>query len=397
MNIFTKIIISTCILFGYVVKAQQGDIKIDNFPSTINQNYTFDGYWGMYNDDNTSNYKITGAKLTNNSTKTSENLYLDLFLVPGKESLDLANLPNKVSINARLGKLEPNGTSFNNIVVMIRSTDVEKYNLYELVPVLVLRDRITNNILNYKVLSNNVDITFEKQYAEVMKTSEQKVNLPSTNSNPINTPKLESTIISEDKVTSNDDTIAKTKIQTIPAKETKKKDENVTKSNYVAKPPLNGINVFDPIPSATPENGKYNPYVTVESSVDLKNINRIFKLTGIWKFEIDFEGMKVSIFGDDNIIKNLSFKRSDKLRLMLFFTKENFDFTKEVDGYDFVSFELDPMEGVTQIEKPIYNDNITKYIPAGEYSPLLILKELDAAKGEYVIKAAIKVGEKVKF
>lgn len=334
MNIFTKTIISASILASCTVEAQDESIKFINIPTTINQNYDFNGYWGIY-DDKDSNYKITGAKLINNSTKTSENLYLDLFLVPQNESVDFNKLPNRITTNANIGKLEPNGTSFNNVVVSIKNTDIQKNNLYNSIPLLILKDRDTDRILNYKVLNNNI------------------IGMNNTASN-IKTDNL--------TVYTNSD-----------------------------------INVFDPIPEATPEFSKMNPYVTAESNLDLFGINKEIKLSGDWNLEIDFEKMDVSLNGENNSIQNLSLKPSNKLILMLYLSKEKINNNKMINGYDFVSFQLDPIEGVTKLVSPKFHDNITKLVPSGEYYPMLILKELNTEKGEYLIRSAVRIGDTVSF
>ncbi|WP_333662188.1 hypothetical protein [Chishuiella changwenlii] len=338
MNIFTKTIISATILASYSVEAQNQSVEFINIPTTVNYNYEFNGYWGIY-DDKDSNYKITGAKLINNSSKTSENLYLDLFLVPQNESIDLNNLPNRITTNAKIGKLEPNGTSFNNVVVSIKNTDIEKQSLYKYIPVLVLKDMETGNILNYKVLNNNINGVKKTEY----------------------------TVVKDNSTTQNTST---------------------TTSN---------VNVFDPIPTATPEFSKFNPYVVAESNLDLYNINKEIKLPGDWKLEIDFEKMTVSVDGENNSIDNYKLSNSNKLILMIYLSKENINKDKMINGYDFVSFELDPIAGSTRLVSPKFHDNITKLAPAGEYYPLLVLKELNTEKGEYLIKSAVRIGDAVSF
>lgn len=438
MNIFTKIIISTCVLSLYTVQAQNDGIKILNLPTTINNNYLFDGYWGISNDDKTTNFKISGTKLTNNSTKTSENLYLELYLVPGNEELDITKLPNKIRINARLGKLEPNGTSFNNIVITIKSSDIENYNLNDLTPVLVLIDRDTNNVLNYRVLNNNVNITFEKEFVGGGEFSASKLNLltaktdlvptkanvipkvdNNTSSNNISSnssiknvkadssaKKTNNMIANSDPKTSTDsnsNTNSKTNDIIPQAKQSLAKNDSMgdissdtSSKQAISKNNNSDINVFNPIPSATPENGVFNPYVTVESTLELNDSHKALKITGIWKLDIDFEKMTVSISGDQNAIENYSFKKSNKLRMMLYFSKEDLN-VNSVSGFDFASFEIDPIAGAYKLDELDFSDNITKLVPAGDYFPLLVLKEFNSDKGEYVIRTAIRVGEIVHF
>ncbi|WP_291098819.1 hypothetical protein, partial [Empedobacter sp. UBA7611] len=71
MNIFTKLFLTTTVMASSFVAAQQDSINITNLPTTINKDYSFEGIWKISNDGNTSNYKISGGKLTNYSNKKS--------------------------------------------------------------------------------------------------------------------------------------------------------------------------------------------------------------------------------------------------------------------------------------------------------------------------------------
>ncbi len=151
MNIFTKLFLTTTVMASSFVAAQQDSINITNLPTTINKDYSFEGIWKISNDGNTSNYKISGGKLTNYSNKTSQTLFLDLYFAPSKTSVDLYNLPNKINTNAQLGNLEGNGTSFNNVIVTFKGSDVQALSQGDYTPILLLKEKESGSILNYKV------------------------------------------------------------------------------------------------------------------------------------------------------------------------------------------------------------------------------------------------------
>ena len=127
MNIFTKLFLTTTVMASSFAAAQQDSINITNLPTTINKDY---------------------------SNKTSQTLFLDLYFAPSKTSVDLYNLPNKINTNAQLGNLEGNGTSFNNVIVTFKGADVQALSQGEYTPILLLKEKESGSILNYKVLSN---------------------------------------------------------------------------------------------------------------------------------------------------------------------------------------------------------------------------------------------------
>lgn len=330
MNIFTKLFFTATILTSSFVAAQQDSINIINLPTTINKDYSFDGIWKISNDGNTSNFKISGGKLTNYSNKTSQNLFLDLYFVPSKSSLDLYDLPNKINTNAQLGQLEGNGTSFNNVIVTFKCSDVQLLSQGDYVPILLLKDRETNSILNYKILSN-------------------KISLDSNN-------------ILIDRVVDN----AELPILT---------EENTLASTKYIDATLSDI------------------YTTVESSLDIENANKKVKLSGVWKLEIDFNTLMVTVDGINNSIQNLGSKPTNKLKLLVYFSRQDIYDVKEIDGFELLNFDLSPISGNTKLEKLSFNSNITKLVPAGEYYPILVLTERND-QGNYIIKSTLGLGEK---
>ena len=158
MNIFTKLFFTTSILTSSFVVAQQDSINIIDLPNTINKDYAFDGLWRISNKPSSNVYQINGSKLTNYTSKTSDLLYLDLYFVPSNASVNLYELPNKINTRADLGTLEGNGTSFSNVSVNFKDSDIKSLNQGNYTPVLLLKEKSTGNIVNYKVLSYKISL-----------------------------------------------------------------------------------------------------------------------------------------------------------------------------------------------------------------------------------------------
>ncbi len=330
MNIFTKLFLTTTVMASSFVAAQQDSINITNLPTTINKDYSFEGIWKISNDGNTSNYKISGGKLTNYSNKTSQTLFLDLYFAPSKTSVDLYNLPNKINTNAQLGNLEGNGTSFNNVIVTFKGSDVQALSQGDYTPILLLKEKESGSILNYKVLSNKISL--ESNNILIDKVV-KNVELPQV---------------------TNDNTLASTK------------NIDATLSDI---------------------------YTPVESSLDIENANRKVKLSGVWKLEIDFSTLMVTVDGINNSIQNLGSKPTNKLKLLVYFSKQNISDAKEIDGFELLNFDIFPISGNTKAEKLTFTSNITKLVPAGEYYPILVLTEKND-EGNYIIKSTLGLGEK---
>jgi len=330
MNIFTKLFLTTTVMASSFVAAQQDSINITNLPTTINKDYSFEGIWKISNDGSTSNYKISGGKLTNYSNKTSQTLFLDLYFAPSKTSVDLYNLPNKINTNAQLGNLEGNGTSFNNVIVTFKGSDVQALSQGDYTPILLLKEKESGSILNYKVLSNKISL--ESNNILIDKVV-KNVELPQV---------------------TNDNTLASTK------------NIDATLSDI---------------------------YTPVESSLDIENANRKVKLSGVWKLEIDFNTLMVTVDGINNSIQNLNSKPTNKLKLLVYFSKQNIVNEKEIDGFELLNFDVYPVSGNTKAEKLSFTSNITKLIPAGEYYPILVLTEKND-EGNYIIKSTLALGEK---
>ncbi|WP_312554196.1 hypothetical protein [Empedobacter brevis] len=330
MNIFTKLFFTATIMTSGFVAAQQDGINIINLPTTINKDYSFDGIWKISNDGNASNYKISGGKLTNYSNKTSQKLYLDLYFAPSKSSVDLNELPNKIATNAQLGQLEGSGTSFNNVTVTFKASDIQTLAQGDYTPILLLKENETNKVLNYKVLSNKIS--------------------------------LESDRIFIDKVVKN------TQLPEIVEGNTSEFTQNIDAT-------LSDI------------------YTPVGSTLDIENANKKVKLAGIWKLEIDFTTLMVTVDGINNSIQNLTPKPTDKLKLLVYFSKQEIANENEIDGFELLNFDISPIYGNMKKDKLSLTSNITKLVPAGEYYPILVLTEKNN-DGNYVIKSTLSLGEK---
>jgi len=332
MNIFTKLFLTASIAASSFVTAQQDSISITNLPSTIDKNYSFDGLWRISNDGNTSNYIISGGKLTNNSSKSSGNIYLDLYFVPSKATVQLENLPHKINTRAELGSLEGNGTSFNNVIITFKGNDIRNFNQGEYSPILLLKERESGKILNYKLLNNS--ITLETNNIFIDK-------------------KMEAVVVSTPT----------------------------------------GTNISMPAPTEDYDKNFENLYRPVQSTLEVGGANQQIRLGGMWNLEIDFESLMVKVGGINNSIQNLVSKPTEKLKLMVYFAKQPLKNINEIDGYELLYLDVFPIAGNSRLEKPVFTTNITKLIPAGEYYPILVLTERKK-NGEYVIKSTLSLGEK---
>ena len=78
---------------------------------------------------------------------------------------------------------------------------------------------------------------------------------------------------------------------------------------------------------------------------------------------------------------------------MIYFSNQNIKDLKEVNGYELLNVDVLPISGNTKIEKPVFNTNLTKLIPSGEYYPILVLTEQNS-EGSYIIKSTLNMGDK---
>ena len=105
-------------------------------------------------------------------------------------------------------------------------------------------------------------------------------------------------------------------------------------------------------------------YTPVESSLDIENTNRKVKLSGFWKLEIDFNTLMVTVNGINNSIQNLNSKPRNKLKLLVYFSKQNITDAKDIDGFELLNFDVFPVSGNIKAEKLSFTSNFTKLVPA---------------------------------
>ena len=341
MNIFTKLFFTASFITSSYAVAQQDSIHIIDLPTTINKDFSFDGLWRISNDGNTVNYKISGGKLTNNTPKISDPLYLDLYFVPSNSTVNLYNLPNKINTTAELGTLEGNGTSFNNVIITLKNSDIRPLSKGNYTPVLLLKEKTTGSIINYKILSNK--ITLEPNETIPLEPNEIIINK---------------------------------EIVTEPIPVTTPKEEEET---FFYTEPLDA--------------SLANIYTSVGSTLDIEDSNKKLKLVGIWRLEVNFHDLTVKIDGINNAIQNLNSESTKKLKLLVYFSNQPIKDNNQVDGYELLNIDVLSISGNTKIEKPVFTSNITKLIPSGEYYPILVLTEQND-EGKYIIKSTLSFGDK---
>lgn len=338
MKIFTKLLLTTCIISSGYTYAQQDSISVTKIVSPVNNNYSFDGEWKISNSSTNNNFVITGNKITNKSKKTSNTLFLNLYFIPANSTLNLNNLPKQISKDVVLGKLEGRGTSFNNIFVSFSDSDIKNLKKDNYLPLIVLREQETNKPLNYIILNDRISL------------DENNIFI---NNKPV-----------ENKTTTNSNEAVTY---------TKPSQENIA------------LEISDP--------KLFDDYTTVQSSLNLENVNNNLKFQGAWQLSVDFEKLSIDIIGKDNRIVNSNSKATNDLKLLIYFSKENIKHSNSVDGYEFANIDLAPIAGHFMIKEPTYKTNITKLLPPGEYYPTLAIVEKND-KGEYVLRSTIALGEK---
>ncbi len=332
MNTFTKLFFTASIVASSFVAAQQDGINIVDLPNTINKDFSFDGLWRITNNPQSNTYQINGSRLINYTNKTSDFLYLDLYFVPSNASVNLYELPNKINTRADLGPLEGNGTSFSNVSVNFKDSDIRELNQGNYTPVLLLKEKATGSIINYKILSNKISLETNQI---IIDKKEEITELPLTVTDP------DKIIVSNEKL-----------------------DASLS-----------------------------NIYTPVGSDLDLSNANQKLRLVGIWQLEIDYQTLTAKIEGINNAIQNLDSKPTNKLKLLIYFSKEDIKEINQVSGYELLNVDVLPLTGNTKVEKPVFNTNLTKLIPSGEYFPILVLTEQND-QGNYIIKSTLRMGDK---
>jgi len=152
-----KIILFTTALVSSTLLSAQHPVVIKDLPATYSQEYVFSGNWGLKADNVNNVYVINGSQIVNNSPVRSNELELAVYFVPVKTKHSITELPNYLNRETKLGEIDGNKNSFNNVRIEFTSKEIPNlpYGTYS--PVLVLKEKKTGNIKNYKVLDN----TFE--------------------------------------------------------------------------------------------------------------------------------------------------------------------------------------------------------------------------------------------
>ena len=170
MKSLKKILLTTALVSSTLLSAQQSVI-VKESPATFSQDYVFSGNWGL-NADNINNvYVITGSQIVNNSSLRSNELELAVYFVPVRTKHSIKELPNSLNRETILGSIDGNKNSFNNVRIEFTSKEIPSLSNGTYNPVLVLKEKKTGHIKNYKVLDN----TFE--YID------NKIQLTKTDSN----------------------------------------------------------------------------------------------------------------------------------------------------------------------------------------------------------------------
>lgn len=320
MKSLKKILLTTALVSSTLLLAQQ-PVVIKDLPSTYTQDYVFSGSWGIKADNTNNVFVINGSQIINASNTRSNELELSVYFVPVKTKHSINKLPNQLNHETKLGEIDGNMNSFNN--VRIEFTQKEIANLAPGVysPVLVLKEKKTGNIKNYKVLDN----TFEYANNQLQLT---------------------------------------------------KKDENT----YL----LNGEKIDETLS---------NVYSTVKSDLSLAYNPDQLVLAGEWKLDVNFETLTVMINGENNSIQNKTSEKTNKLKLLVYFSEQEPNQFQTVEGYELLTVDVKPISKLSEIKNTKIKTNITKPLPRGEYYPILVLTEADEF-GAYKVKSAIKFKEK---
>ena len=167
MNSFKKILLTTAFItssFGF----SQQSIDVTNLPATYNELLEFRGNWAIKNDQSNDSFIINGSQIMNSSNYRSNDLELKVYFAPiDKNDLSvnkyaIQNLPNLLNKETKLGSIDGNRNSFNNVRISFTQNEI-KYltpGLYK--AIVVLKDQKTGDIRNYKILDDKLEYTSNK-------------------------------------------------------------------------------------------------------------------------------------------------------------------------------------------------------------------------------------------
>lgn len=151
-----KHLLFTMAIFASSCAFAQNTVKIVDLPPTYNQQFDFKGKWMINSDDMNNSYLISGTQIVNTSSSRTNDLSIDLYFVPTQSEYSIKNLPNKLSKETILGQIDGNKSSFNNVKIIFNENEIShlKAGVYNVV--LVLKDKKSGDIKNYKILDNTL-------------------------------------------------------------------------------------------------------------------------------------------------------------------------------------------------------------------------------------------------
>lgn len=170
MNSFKKILLTAAIISGNYAFSQH-TVVINDLPASYSsQQYEFRGSWSIKSDDMNNSYIINGSQIMNNTSFASNDLGIEVYFLPTQSKISINQLPNKLNKETKLGNIDGNRSSFNNVRIQFSQKELEHLTPGSYNTVLVLRDLKTNEIKNYNVLNNTFRYV-DKQFRLVDETS----------------------------------------------------------------------------------------------------------------------------------------------------------------------------------------------------------------------------------
>jgi len=128
--------------------------------------------------------------------------------------------------------------------------------------------------------------------------------------------------------------------------------------------------------------------------IEFSNTIDQMAMVGEWKLDVDFKTLTVKIDGKGNDIVNKKSETTNDLKLFVYFIENLHDgSSKIIEGFEVVEADLKPIIQGGEFKNLKLDANITKYIPSGEYYPILLISELEP-DGIYKIKTFIQFENK---
>ena len=179
MNSFKKILLTTAIITGNYAFSQQ-TVVLTDLPVTYNQSYDLRGVWSIKNNDDNKSFVINGSQIINNTNSRSNDLELTVHFIPVDPDnnttlkINANKLTNKLNKDTVLGQVDGNRNSFNNIRIAFTQAELSNLPHGSYKTVVVLRDKSTKEIKNYKVLENRLEYIDNKY--ELVKENSYMIN-----------------------------------------------------------------------------------------------------------------------------------------------------------------------------------------------------------------------------